>query len=102
MLQQRANSSEPILLCQDLNLNGTCAEVFFNPGACVGVPTNLNDAVTSLSIPNGFVCTIFKNINCQGNNIFIIPPGANDLTIQQFNDEMSSLLCDIGECKIAE
>ncbi|KAF8998245.1 hypothetical protein BDQ17DRAFT_1247881 [Cyathus striatus] len=96
----QAAETDSILICSDKELGGDCTTAFFNPGVCVNVPVDLNDEITSMSIANGYICTIFEDTDCQGSNIVILPPGPDNLKDQQFNDEISSFLCSLGTCTI--
>ncbi|KAF8998249.1 hypothetical protein BDQ17DRAFT_1362282 [Cyathus striatus] len=88
-----AEDTGTVKLCVDANLSGLCENIGFTTNFCVNVPSALNDEISSLTIPGGIFCNIFRDINCGGPDVSILAPGSMDLDNQQFNDEMSSFAC---------
>ncbi|KAJ7698770.1 hypothetical protein B0H14DRAFT_2549119 [Mycena olivaceomarginata] len=95
---EQAAADGSFTICKDL-IFGTCTEVLYNNGICFNVPTGWNDVVSSVQVPNGAVCSLFKDGGCGGNWIVAIAPGYSNLQSQGFNDIMTAYKCsDAAGC----
>ncbi|KAH7121182.1 hypothetical protein B0J11DRAFT_590087 [Dendryphion nanum] len=63
---------------------------------CYGIGNGWNDEISSLSVPNGFGCTFFRDGGCSDRDEWLIVPGGNyipDLTRWNFDNKISSYIC---------
>ncbi|MCJ1344316.1 hypothetical protein MMC31_002519 [Peltigera leucophlebia] len=95
-LAKRANDG--VYLCTDRNFGGYCVHIVAPYYQCVGLGNDLNDLVSSLGPDSGY-CFFFRDFNCQDNgnpyNHFgTYAPGFSDLTVNGFNDQISSYYCN--------
>ncbi|KAG9097034.1 hypothetical protein FS749_007157 [Ceratobasidium sp. UAMH 11750] len=63
-------------------------------GKCVNVGPDFNDNVSSFGPDNGWTCTIYSNVGCNGRATGgVIYPGIYNLADYNNNDAMSSFQC---------
>ncbi|KAJ6574234.1 hypothetical protein B0H19DRAFT_933569, partial [Mycena capillaripes] len=87
-------------ICKDLGFV-TCTQVLYSNGVCSNVPTGWNDAVSSVQVLDGTVCTLFKDSDCSGNWIVAIAPGYSNFQSQGFNDVLTAYKCsNAGGCVV--
>ncbi|KAJ6544644.1 hypothetical protein DFH09DRAFT_1367821 [Mycena vulgaris] len=82
--------------CRDIGFMGPCITYHVSNGQCVDLAGHQHASAASSFGPSpGMSCTIFFDPDCTGTKSFglIRSPGYSDLSVIDFNDQMSSFLC---------
>ncbi|KAJ6480967.1 hypothetical protein C8R45DRAFT_1151680 [Mycena sanguinolenta] len=85
-----------VQFCTDVNSAGDCQVFIFTNGVCHNFSKHdtFHDKVSSFTPDIGVECTLFQDGNCSGVTIDLGFPGSHDLDAQNFNDRLTSFICN--------
>ncbi|KAH8719261.1 hypothetical protein GQ44DRAFT_762127 [Phaeosphaeriaceae sp. PMI808] len=81
---------------QDSDQHGRHESFYIRINRCYNLSNGWEDQISSLSVPNGFGCDFFRDIDCNNGDFRLNVPGGNyiaNLGTYGFNDIMSSFRC---------
>ncbi|KAJ6565828.1 hypothetical protein DFH09DRAFT_1081483 [Mycena vulgaris] len=91
-----AVSAINVFICRDPGFKGSCVTYFVPNNQCINLTGDHTHAhiLSAFGPSPGMGCTIFVDPDCGGTKSFgpIRSPGYSDLSVIDFNDQMSSFL----------
>jgi hypothetical protein len=89
-----AQAQTPAWFFTNGNFGGSQLNAGSNLGACINVPANFNDQISSAVVARGFRCYIYANANC-ALSLFATLNAGDHYTIPAYiNDQTSSYKCE--------
>ncbi|KAJ6550929.1 hypothetical protein B0H10DRAFT_1802301, partial [Mycena sp. CBHHK59/15] len=82
-----------VFICTDANFAGDCTNYGFFADQCSNFPGEFQDDISSFGPDAGWSCTMYTDINCNGDTYTGTNPGF--ATLPAFlNDAFSSVRCE--------
>ncbi|KAH6644774.1 hypothetical protein C7974DRAFT_27610 [Boeremia exigua] len=94
-LDTRADRKTNLYVCTEKAWAGTCKNVELTIGKCYNMGKAFDKNVSSAGPDDGTFCTLYSEQGCRGKAIPFTNPGIGNFDKYQFDNELSSVRCDL-------